>query len=53
MEKLPLIVRKAIDFDIWFNRKVLKWTEQRNLNWVFAGANSTLAKEYIKNKFDL
>jgi hypothetical protein len=47
------IVRKAIAFDMWFNRNVLKWSEEKNFRWVFAGAQDNEVKEYVKNQFSV
>jgi hypothetical protein len=51
MEALHWIVRKAIDFDIWFNKRVLGWDADKNFRWVMAGAQDDSVKEYIKSKF--
>jgi hypothetical protein len=51
MTKIPLIVRKAIDFDVWFNKKVLKWNDEKNFRWVLSGAQDDAVREYIKYKF--
>ncbi len=48
---IPWVIKKAIAFDIWFNRKILKWSEDKNFRWVFAGAQDEEVKKYVKLKF--
>jgi hypothetical protein len=48
---LPWIVRKAIDFDVWFNERVLGWSKDRNFKWVLSGARDEETREYIRLKF--
>jgi hypothetical protein len=48
---LPWIVKKAIDFDIWFNRRVLRWNDDKNFKWVFSGAMDDETRAYIMSRF--
>jgi hypothetical protein len=51
--KLPWIVKKEIDFDAWFNRRILKWNDRKNLEWLLRNCRSHEAMEYVTRKFCL
>jgi hypothetical protein len=48
---LPWFIKKAVDFDVWFNRKILQWSDTKNFKWVFLGAEDDEVRAYVKSKF--
>jgi hypothetical protein len=44
-------IQKAIDFDVWFNRKILGWNDAKNFQWVLSGAGDGEVRAYVKLKF--
>jgi hypothetical protein len=52
LPKLPWIIRKAVDFDFWFNKTIFGWNNTRNMEWLLRGAKRNETKIYIVTKFD-
>lgn len=47
MAELPWLVRKIIDFEAWFNVRMLDMSEQESRDRLLAGARMREASDYI------